>query len=429
MIRRSRLLALFTLAALPLALSACGGGGNKVPTGSVATVKGKPISKAEFDHWLTVVAKSQQQQTPGAKKNKPVKLPKPGSPQYKQLGSQAMQFLVSAQWIIGEAADRGLQASPQEVKRSFEQTRDQSFPSKKAYQRFLKSSGQTQADIDFRVKSDVLATKVRQQVTADSGNVSDDDVKDYYDQNQQQFSQPERRDVQVVVTKTPDKAAEALQRIKSGEKFDKVVKQLSIDKTTKQQGGRLLGVAKGQQEKALDSAIFSTPQGQLAGPIKTQRGYYVLKVTRITPATKQSLAQSKEGIRQLLISQKQQQALDAFTQQFRKKWRGRTHCVKALVIPDCSEGEEPQQGGTTGPPAKAGAGNPPALGGSQLTPQTGFAPGVTGAPTTGGAGAPAVSGAGSPPALGGAAPSGLPQGIQQVPQQGAPQGGAQGTAP
>ena len=55
---------------------------------------GDPISKTEFDHWINIVFQSQQGATKkGKKKAQP---PKPGSPQYKQLSSQVMQFLVSS---------------------------------------------------------------------------------------------------------------------------------------------------------------------------------------------------------------------------------------------------------------------------------------------------------------------------------------------
>jgi foldase protein PrsA len=421
------------VAVLAVGLSACGGDDGEVPRGAVATVDGKPITESEFDHWVRVVAASQQQQQPG-KRRKPPKPPKRGTPQYKQLSDQVMQFLVSAQWIVGEAADRGLTASEQEVKRSFERTRDQSFPSKKAYERFLESTGQTQEDIDFRVLSDVLANKVRTEVTKDTGEVTDEDIESYYKQNEAQFSQPERRDIQLVLNKDEGKARDALKRLQGGESFKRVAKDLSTDRATKQQDGKLLGVAKGQQERALDEAIFSAEKDKLVGPVKTGRGFYVFKVTRVTPESKQSLEQSKEGIRQLLLAQSQQQSLDAFTQDFRSKWRDKTDCAKGFVIPDCSNGEQPPTpGAVVGPPAKSGTGNPPGLGGTQpAAPQVG----VPGAPP-GGAGAaaagpPATSGTGTPPALG-AAPAAPQAGVPQqgVPQQGAPPQGApqQGATP
>jgi foldase protein PrsA len=424
-----RRLAPFSLAApaalvlaLLVLLPGCGGDDDdKPPRGAVATVDGEPIPKSEFDHWADVVFRSQQGATRNGKR-KP-KVPKPGSPEYKQLSSQVMQFLVSSRWIVGEAADRGITASPTEIKRSFEQTKKQSFPSDKAYQRFLKQSGQSQEDIDFRVRSDVLATKLRTEVTKEAGDVSDDDVQDYYDQNQAQFSQPERRDLQVVVNKNENKAREALNRLQEGESFKRVVKALSSDPATKQQDGKLLGVAKGQQEKALDDAVFKAKKDELVGPIKTQQGFYVFKVSKITPASKQSLEQSKEGIRQLLISQKQQQSLDAFTQGFREEWREKTNCVKAYEIPDCKGAEQPQTGlGAGGPPAKSGPGTPPALTPQQTTPTQPTIPGAPGGTIGGAAPAtapPALSGTGTPPALGGVPATPTPS-VPQVPQGQAP---------
>jgi foldase protein PrsA len=427
---------------IAIVLIAAGGDDHSVPAGAVADVDGKPISKPQFDHWLSVVVAVQQ---PPKSKQKP-KVPKPGTKQYEQIAQQVMQFLVSAYWIEGEAADRGITASADEVKRQFKQTREQSFPTEKAYEKFLKQSGQTQADIDFRVKLDVLSNKVRQEVTSDTGDVSDKDIEDYYNDNKQQFSQPERRDVRVVLTKKLDKAQDALKELQGGADFKKVAKKSSEDPATKDQGGQLLGITKGQQEPAFDKALFSAPKDKLSGPIKTSRGYYIFEVSKITPATTQPLSQSKAGIRQLLISQKQQQSLDEFTTGFRNKWRDRTDCVKQYAIPDCSNGKQPPPPGLgTGPAAKSGAGTPPALGGAQQPGLAGGAqgglpttPGAPGAPPTAAPTAastpPALTGTGQAPALsaapvtptipGGAVPGGgAPPTQQQPPQGSAPPGG------
>ena len=414
------------IAAAALTLAACGNN-VKVPAGSVASVDGNGVSKTEFDHWLAVINKSQSSTSTQKQVQKP---PKPGSQRYNQLRDQVMQFLLSARWIVGEAGDRGITASDSEVQSQFKQTRDQSFQNTAAYRRFLKQSGQSQQDILYRVRLDVLSNKLRQKITADSGTVSDDEVKSYYAKNKQQFSQPERRQVELVQTRTADKAQEALKRIKGGEPFKKVAKQLSVDPASKDQGGKLQ-VIKGQQEKTLDDAYFGANKGELKGPVKTAAGYYVFRVSGSTPATTQPFEQAKEGIRQLLLSQKQQQSLDAFTQTFRRKWREKTGCAKGFVTPDCSNGVERPTGSLLGggggaqPPAKQGTGQAPALsGGAPAATPTPQVPGAPGGATQGG-GAPALSGTGTPPALGGS-PSpatGTPQGVpQQVPQQAPPSG-------
>jgi len=117
---------------LALLLAACGG----VPGNGVARVDDTVIKKSTFDHWIKVAALSSQ--TPGSTggvtipdapnytkciATKRAQQPKPtaGQPQqtdaqlkaaceqdYKSLQQQVMQFLISAEWIQGEAKDLGI---------------------------------------------------------------------------------------------------------------------------------------------------------------------------------------------------------------------------------------------------------------------------------------------------------------------------------
>jgi foldase protein PrsA len=411
------------------------------------------ISKTNFNHWYLVVSKQPQ---PGQKKPKPP--PSLKSKQGAALKQQVMQFLVSSDWIVGEAKERGISASSQEIQKQFEQTKKQSFPNDKAYQRFLETSGQTVQDLLFRVRLDVLSNKIREDVTKGTSDVSSGAVKDYYDKNAQQFSQPERRDLEVILTKDQAKANQAKQQVASGKKWAAVAKQFSTDPASKNQGGKLLGVTKGQQDPAFDAAISAAVKGKIAGPVKTGAGFYVFRVTKITPATKQSLQASAAGIRQLLVSQNQQKELDGFATTFRSDWRSKTDCAPDYVIPDCRNGREETQ--TTPPPTvpgqkkplpgASGAG-PPALDGTGASLAGGNKSGgdtviginqqsasssLGGLGAAGGAqtqtsalalgGAPKKGGGGLPAGFpGGAIPGGAQQGgAQQQQQGGAQQGGA-----
>ena len=404
------------------------------------------ISKADFNHWLEVVAAQPQ---PGQKK-KPAP-PKPGSQQYEAVKQQVMQFLVSAKWIDGEAKERGVSATPAEVNRQFEETKEQSFPNDKAYKRFLKTSGQTEDDLKFRVRLDVVSNKIRQQVTESSQDIPNDEVEKYYNDNAQQFSQPERRDLEVVLSKKEPDVLEAKRRIEGGERWSRVAKELSDDPASKEQGGKLLGVTKGQQDPKLDAAVFAAIEKKVAGPIKTDAGYYVFRVTKVTKASKQSLEQSQQGIRQLLVSQQQQKDLDQFSKTFRNDWRARTDCATDYTIADCRNGREADQSAT--PPLPPGqkrpipgatGASPPALDGTGSSLAGGNGSGTVigveqaaagaqfGVP--GGAAAPqaplALGGAPKADAAAGGVPGGVVPGVntpggaggQPVPQQGGQQG-------
>ena len=383
------------MAAVPaLGVAACGG----VPGNAVATVDGEPIEKKSFDHWLAVAAKSGGQ--PNAQVPKPPDfkqciadkrktLPKPGKGQpkvtdkqlkdqckqeYDALRDQVLQLLISFEWIQGEADDLGVKVDDKEVEKQYNTQKKQSFPKDKDFQKFLKDSGQTVEDIKLRVKLELLSNKIRDNVTKGKDKVTDKQIQDYYNKNKERFAQPERRDLRVVLTKTKGKADEAFAALDGGDSWKAVAKKFSIDQASKAQGGKLPAVAKGQQEKALDDAVFKAKKGVLSGPVKTQFGYYVFEVTKVTAASQQTLAQSKETIKQLLASQGQQKALDDFVKKFRKKWKDRTDCREGYQTQDCKNA--PKATPTPGTPPGA----VPQTGQGQQAPPTQAPPTQQGAP-------------------------------------------------
>jgi foldase protein PrsA len=349
---------LLTLCAL-VAASAVAVGCGGVPGNAVAEVDGTAIDKEDFDHWSQVVAKSSGQpnaQLPDspefvkcvALKRKTTPAPGKGQPkvtdaqlkdqckqEYEAVRDQALQVLVSFEWIEGEAEERGIKVSEEEVKKSFEQQKKQGFPKAADFDKFLKDSGQTEADILQRVRLDLLSNKIRDEVIKGKDKVSDAQIKDFYDKSKERFAQPERRDLRIILTKTEAKAQQAKAALESGESWNAVAKQYSVDDATKQQGGKLAAQAKGTLEKALDSAAFKAKKGELTGPVKTQFGYYVFEVEKVQKASQQTLEQAKETIRQTLQSQNQQKALDTFVNDFRKKWKERTECREDYVMQDC----------------------------------------------------------------------------------------------
>ena len=358
-----------------LALAACGG----VPGNAVATVDGEAIEKKQFDHWMQVAAKSGGQAAGAiprppdfeacvAEKKKTQPKPAKGQPkitdeqlktqckqEYEALRDQVLQLLISFEWIEGEAEQLDVEATEEEVRKQFEEQKKASFPKEEDYEKFLKDSGQTEEDIMLRVRLDVLSNKIREAVTKGKDQVSDAEIQKYYNENKERFAQPERRDLSVVLTKTKEKAAKARSELADGASFKSVAKKYSIDQASKSQGGKLLAVAKGQQEKALDDAVFSADRNELTGPIKTQFGYYVFEVDKVTEASQQTLEQSKTTIKQLLVSEKQQKALDKFVEDFRKEWKEKTECREGFVTQDCKNAPKEEPSPTPGAPGAPGA--------------------------------------------------------------------------
>ena len=280
MIKAVRLtLALAALAAQAALVAGCGG----VPGNAVAEVDGNRSRSPTYNHWINVASQveragRQRRACPSrpttpqciATKRKTTPKPAKGQPkvtdeqlktqckqEYEQLRDQVLQLLVSFQWLQGEAKEQGIKVTDAEVKKSFDTQKKQSFPKDADYQKFLKDSGQSEADILLQVKADLLASKIRDKVVKGKDTVSDAQIQDFYNKNKARFAQPERRDLLVVLTKSKAKAEAAKKALKSGQSWKAVAKKYSIDEASKAQGGKLPAQAKGTLEKQLDEAVFA----------------------------------------------------------------------------------------------------------------------------------------------------------------------------
>lgn len=357
-------------------LAACGSS-SSVPGNAVARVGDNSITTGSFTHWLSVAAKSQAQSAGAtastsvpeppdftaciAAKKKAAPKPAKGKPtttdaqyktqcqtEYNGLRDQVLTFLISAQWLQGEAGDQKVSVSDSSVQKAFDATKKQSFPKATDFQSFLKRTGYTTDDLLLRQRLELLQKKIVANVTKNSSKVTDAQISAYYAKNKARFAQPERRDLRIVLTKTKAQADQARAAIAGGQAFSAVAKKFSIDQASKNQGGVLRAVAKGQQERAFDTAVFQAKKGELVGPVKTQFGFYVFKVQKITPASQQSLAQAKATIKQLLAAQNKQKAIDAFAKSWQKKWKDKTNCRKGYVIQSCKNAPKATSTTSTG---------------------------------------------------------------------------------
>jgi hypothetical protein len=124
------------------------------PEEVLVCVGAQAITGATYSHWLTVAERSESS---GAKGHHATAT---------QLQSEVLQFLISSDWVKGEAEARGIGVSPVEVRKSFDRIRHQEFHRLREFGRFLRKSGQTVADLMFRVELNLLSVRIQKSVTA-----------------------------------------------------------------------------------------------------------------------------------------------------------------------------------------------------------------------------------------------------------------------
>jgi foldase protein PrsA len=353
--------------------AACGG----MPSNAVVSVDGKSITKDTFNHWMSVAAassatapgskpaipdppkytqciarlKAQSKATKGQAPPTEAQLKSQCEQQYKTLQQEVLGFLISSTWVLGEANSLGVKLSDKEVKKQFEKIKSQQFPKSAEFEKFLKTSGQTVSDLLLRVKLNLLSSKIQQKIVKQKSKVTHAQIEKYFKNNPKRFGVAEKRNLLIILTKTEAQAKKAKQEVESGKSFASVAKRVSIDPTSKSNGGKLPGVVKGQEEKALDAAVFSAKKGVLSGPVKTPFGYYVFEVQTITPGSQQTLKQAEASIKSQLTATQQQSALSKFVKDFKKKWMAKTECRAGYMVADCKGYKAPKTTSTAAPVA------------------------------------------------------------------------------
>ena len=120
-------------------------------------------------------------------------------------------------------------------------------------------------------------------------NVTEDDLKAYYNEHVERFRVLDRAKVSHILFKTigktdaeveeiHKKAQEVLGKLRKGGKFEDLAKQYSED-TTKEKGGDLSWILKGQTVPDFEREAFSLPKGKISELVKTQYGFHIILVT------------------------------------------------------------------------------------------------------------------------------------------------------
>ena len=143
--------------------------------------------------------------------------------------------------------------------------------------------------------------------------VTEDDEKIYYQSHIDQYKLEDRAHVSHILFKTvgmtdaeaaevKKKAEDVLNKAKHGGNFADLAKQYSED-TTKDKGGDLGWIVRGQTVPEFEAAAFSLPKGSISDLVKTQYGFHIIQVMDRETARTQTLDEVKASI----ISQLQQE--------------------------------------------------------------------------------------------------------------------------
>ena len=121
-------------------------------------------------------------------------------------------------------------------------------------------------------------------------NASEEEIQAYYDKHQDEFGQPQRNRYSLIQTKTEDEAKAILAQLKQGADFATLAEEKSVDVITARNGGDMGWLEPGTTPDEFKNAGLKE-KGQLSDVIKSSVGFLIVRLDDITPATVKPLSE------------------------------------------------------------------------------------------------------------------------------------------
>jgi parvulin-like peptidyl-prolyl isomerase len=178
------------------------------------------------------------------------------------------------------------------------------------------------------MEESLLFSKLYQSEVSSKVTLPDSDLKLFYEAHREHYQEPASVEVAHILTADATRCLVAKAAIDKGSPFAQVAKDFSTDNRTKDSGGKVgkiqqakvplekpanfdpLDVAVpglGKQKPFVEAAFGLSDNGQIAGPIKTDRGYHLIQLISKTPASEKSLDEAKQQVEPELRRQREEE--------------------------------------------------------------------------------------------------------------------------
>lgn len=177
-------------------------------------------------------------------------------------------------------------------------------------------------DMLEEAKKKIIIAKFVKTEIDDKINISEDQIKKYYEKHKDDFKKPEMWRASHILVANEAEAKDVLAALSGGKSFQELAKGKSIDATASR-GGDVGYFRKGQVVPEFENTCFSLKSGETSGIIHTQFGYHIIKLTDKKPEAIQSFEEARQGIENKLKVEERTEAFDKLVLDLKNKYRVR----------------------------------------------------------------------------------------------------------
>jgi parvulin-like peptidyl-prolyl isomerase len=234
------------------------------------------------------------------------------------LQANVIDLLIITRLLERYAEENNITVTDEEVKEQLNLIIN-SYPSEEDFEKILKENDIDREFLEKELRSQLLTEKIYNKVTEDV-IITDKEVKQYYEENKETlFLVPESAKAAHILAMFPwkkdnseeteegrEEARKKIEMIKekleSGEDFEDLAREYSDDEYTKENGGELGYISKGQMVEQFDNALFSLDAGEVSDIVETEIGFHIIKVYEYKEEYIEDFEEVKDTVKEYLLS-------------------------------------------------------------------------------------------------------------------------------
>jgi peptidyl-prolyl cis-trans isomerase C len=205
-----------------------------------------------------------------------------------QIFPKVLKQLIEFKIVLFEANKAGIEVSENKVDESIEMIK-QNLGSEEQFKQQLEMSGMTVEDLREKIKEQELVKQFFDNKTVDIEKPDMLEVKEFYEENKENFETPETAHASHILFQIPknaddtvkkekyEQAEKILKKAKAGEDFAELAKKYS-EGPSAEKGGDLGSFSKGQMVPKFENAAFALNIGEISDIVETQFGYHIIKL-------------------------------------------------------------------------------------------------------------------------------------------------------
>lgn len=153
------------------------------------------------------------------------------------------------------------------------------------------------------LKKQLVYNKFANEMVLGDVKVTDDEAREYYEENKDEYVEPEAVFISNIVVSTEEKAKEIVERVNSGEDYALIAREESEDKMSAQYGGEYGWLSKGSVSEVIIEKIFALEPGEL-NYFEYSGKFHVVRVEKKAPERQLAFSEVKDKVKEKLLKKK-----------------------------------------------------------------------------------------------------------------------------